>query len=68
MKLQTINIGGAACAIVPLKDYDLLQEALEDAADAEALRLGRADEAIPCTWPTSCARAIRFACGGSIAA
>ena len=47
MKLQTINIGGAACAIVPLKDYDLLQEALEDAADAEALRLGRADEAIP---------------------
>lgn len=47
MKLQTINIGGAACAIVPLKDYDALQEALEDAADAEALRLGRADEAIP---------------------
>ena len=47
MKLQTINIDGAACAIVPLKDYDALQEALEDAADAEALRLGRADEAIP---------------------
>ena len=47
MKLQTINIGGAACAIVPLKDYDALREALEDAADAEALRLGRADEAIP---------------------
>ena len=47
MKLQTINIGGAACAVVPLKDYDALQEALEDAADAEALRLGRADEAIP---------------------
>lgn len=47
MKLQTINVGGAACAIVPLKDYDTLHEALEDAADAEALRLGRADEAIP---------------------
>ena len=47
MKLQTINIGGAACAIVPLKDYDALHEALEDAADAEALRLGRSDEAIP---------------------
>ena len=47
MKLQTINIAGAACAVVPLKDYDALQEALEDAADAEALRLGRADEAIP---------------------
>ena len=47
MKLQTINVGGAACAIVPLKDYDALREALEDAADAEALRLGRADEAIP---------------------
>lgn len=47
MKLQTINVGGAACAIVPLKDYDALHEALEDAADAEALRLGRADEAIP---------------------
>ena len=47
MKLQTINVAGAPCAIVPLKDYDALQEALEDAADAEALRLGRADEAIP---------------------
>lgn len=47
MKLQTINVGGAACAIVPLKDYDALHEALEDAADAEALRLGRADEPIP---------------------
>ena len=49
MKLQTINIEGAACAIVPLKDYDALHEALEDAADAEALRLGRAEEAIPMT-------------------
>ena len=47
MKLQTINIGGAACAIVPLKDYDALQESLEEAADAEALRLGRTDEVIP---------------------
>ena len=47
MKLQTIKIGGVACAIVPLKDYDTLGDALEEAADAEALRLGRADENIP---------------------
>ena len=47
MKLQTVSIGGATCAIVPLKDYDALQEALEEAADAEALRLGRTDEVIP---------------------
>ena len=47
MKLQTVNIGGAACAIVPLKDYDALHEALEEAADAEALRLGRTEETIP---------------------
>ena len=47
MKLQTVNIGGAACAIVPLKDYDALSEALEEAADAEAMRLGRAEETIP---------------------
>ena len=47
MKLQTINVGGVTCAIVPLKDYDALHEALEDAADAEALCLGRTDEAIP---------------------
>lgn len=47
MKLQTVNIGGAACAVVPLKHYDALREALEEAADAEALRIGRADEAIP---------------------
>ena len=47
MKLQTIDIGGVACAIVPLKDYDALGDALEEAADAEALRLGRADETIP---------------------
>ena len=47
MKLQTIHIEGAPCAIVPLKDYDALREALEDAADAEALRLGRTEEAIP---------------------
>ena len=44
MKLQTIDIQGAICAIVPLRDYDALHEALEDAADAEALRLGRAEE------------------------
>ena len=42
-----MSIGGATCAIVPLKDYDALQEALEEAADAEALRLGRTDEVIP---------------------
>ena len=47
MKLQTIDIEGAACAIVPLKDYDALRDALEDAADAEALRLGRAEESVP---------------------
>lgn len=47
MKLQTIDIQGAICAIVPLRDYDALHEALEDAADAEALRLGRAEESIP---------------------
>ena len=47
MKLQTISIEGAACAIVPLKNYDALHKALEDAADAEALRLGRSEEAIP---------------------
>ena len=47
MKLQTVNIEGVPCAIVPLKDYDALQEALEEAADAEALRLDRTEEAIP---------------------
>ena len=47
MKLQTIDIDGAACAIVPLKDYDALRDALEDAADAEAMRLGRAEESVP---------------------
>ena len=47
VELQVVHIGGATCAIVPLKDYDALQEALEDAADAEALRLGRTDEVIP---------------------
>lgn len=47
VKLQTIDIDGAACAIVPLKDYDALRDALEDAADAEAMRLGRAEESVP---------------------
>ena len=47
MKLQVVHVAGVACAIVPLKDYDALQEALEEAADAEALRLGRTDEIIP---------------------
>ena len=47
MKLQTIDIHGTACAIVPLKDYDALCDALEDAADAEAWRLGRAEESVP---------------------
>ncbi len=46
MELEVVHIGGVACAIVPLKDYDTLQEALEAAADAEALRLGRTDEVI----------------------
>ena len=44
MKLQTIE--GVAYAIVPLKDYDALREALEDAADAEVVRLGCDEEAI----------------------
>lgn len=30
MKLQTIDIKDAAFAIVPLKDYDCLHEALEE--------------------------------------
>ena len=47
MKLQVVHVAGVACAIVPLKDYDALQEALEEAADAEALRLGHAEETIP---------------------
>ena len=50
MKLQTVTIEDAECAIVPLKDYDTLHDALEDAADAEALRLSRAatdQETIP---------------------
>ena len=50
MKLQTVKIEDAECAIVPLKDYDALHDDLEDAADAEALRLSRAapdQETIP---------------------
>ena len=42
MKLQTIEINGAPCAIVPIRDYDQLRDALEDAADREALRQSRA--------------------------
>ena len=41
MKLQTIEINGAPCAIVPIRDYDQLRGALEDAADREALRQSR---------------------------
>ena len=41
MKLQTINIEGAVCAIVPLKDYDALQDALEDAADGGGVAANR---------------------------
>ena len=32
---------------MPLKNYDALHEAPEDAADAEALRFGRAEETTP---------------------
>ena len=38
MKLQTIEIDGCAWAIVPMRNYDELREALEDLADREALR------------------------------
>ena len=49
MKLQTIEINGAPCAIVPIRDYDRLRDALEDAADREALRQSRAsgEELVP---------------------
>ena len=49
MKLQTIEINGAPCAIVPIRDYDQLRDALEDAADREALRQSRAsgEELVP---------------------
>ena len=42
MKLQTVKIEDAECAIAPLNDYDALHDDLEDAADALALRLSRA--------------------------
>ena len=49
MKLQTIEINGAPCAIVPIRDYDLPRDALEDAADREAQRQSRAsgEELVP---------------------
>lgn len=47
VKLQIIDIHGTACAIVPLKDYDALRDALKEAADAEAMRLARAEESVP---------------------
>ena len=49
MKLQTIEINGAPCAIVPIRDYDLLRGALEDAADREALHQSRVsgEELVP---------------------
>ena len=42
MKLQTIEIDGCAWAIVPMRNYDELREALEDLADREALREAQA--------------------------
>ena len=42
MKLQTIEIDGCAWAIVPMRNYDELREALEDLADHEALREAQA--------------------------
>ena len=49
MKLQTIEINGARCVIAPIRDYDQLRDALEDAADREALRQSRAsgEELVP---------------------
>ena len=38
MKLQTSEIKGAPSAIVPIRDYEQLRDALEDAAGREALR------------------------------
>ena len=49
-QLQTVSIADQLCAIVPLDDYDALREALEDAADAAAVRRSLADpdeETIP---------------------
>lgn len=52
--LQTITIAGQPYAIVPLAEYHLLREALEDAADeATLLRLRAAnagDEPMPATF------------------
>lgn len=42
MKLQTIEIDGCAWAIVPMRNYDELREALENLADHEALREAQA--------------------------
>ena len=47
---QTVSIADRLCAIVPLDDHDALRDALEDAADADAMRRSLADpdeEAIP---------------------
>ena len=52
MKPETVTTEDAECAIAPVKDYDAPLEDLEDAADAEAQRLNRADsdqETIPAT-------------------
>ena len=43
MELQTIDVGNRRLAVVPLDQYDMLREALEDAADEEAVRLARED-------------------------
>ena len=42
-QLQTVALGGRVLAIVPLDDYDALRNALEDAADAEAMRRALAE-------------------------
>lgn len=50
LQLQTVTIGGEVCAIVPLAEYDVLREDLEDAAAAAALRRLRIEgngEALP---------------------
>lgn len=50
MKPETVTTEDAECAISPVENYEALHEDLEDAADAEAQRLSRADsdqETIP---------------------
>ena len=42
MKLQTFEIDGCVWAIVPMRNYDELRDALEELADQEALREAQA--------------------------